>query len=251
MTDKIKLENKENIQLWENLGSADPFWGVLSHKNKKNSMWDLKEFYDTGSGDINELLKLLKDANSFDNIKNVLDFGCGVGRLTKHISKIFPNVFALDISKGMLQNAIKNNLHDRNTLFIQYNSTEIPFIKNNTIDLIISIITFQHIHEQIQLKYLKDFLRILSNNGMIYVQLVHGYQNNFKGFILRIFGDLVFKVLHKFRYDLDYPMKIYILREKNFMRVILDNNIEIIKKANTNTTGTPFRSSTYLLRVKK
>ncbi|MCF6297706.1 MAG: class I SAM-dependent methyltransferase [Flavobacteriaceae bacterium] len=251
MLDKINLENKNNIKLWENLGKTDPFWGVLTHQNKKNNKWNKNKFYETGSNNITELLEKLSDINSLSNINNVLDFGCGVGRLTKYISKNFTNVVAIDISKGMLQNAVNNNRTTRNALFIYYNSTEIPFIKDNKIDLIVSIITFQHIQPKIQVKYLHDFLRILSKNGLIYIQLVHGLQKNFKGFLFRLLGNSVLGIYHKFKYKLDYPIKIYILREKYFNQVISDNNLEIIQKTKSNNTGTAFRSYTYLLRVNK
>lgn len=251
MYDRISHENKSNIKLWESLGKSDPLWGVLTHRNKRHSKWDKQEFYLTGSHEIKNLLKELKLANSLNCIKNVLDFGCGVGRLTRHISKYFTNVVAIDISKNMLKNAVINNQTIKNILFIHYNDAQITFIKESSIDLIVSIITFQHIPPQIQVKYLQDFSRILRREGLIYVQLVHGFQNNLKGFLLRIFGNSILRFSHKFKYKLYYPMKIYPLREKSFKQFVSNNNLEIIHKNNSGTTGTAFRSYTYLLRVNK
>jgi ubiquinone/menaquinone biosynthesis C-methylase UbiE len=251
MRNKFRRENKENINLWEFLGKDDPFWGVLTNPKKKNNLWGKSEFYETGSKDITILLRELRDNNSISYIKNVLDFGCGVGRLTKHISPNFTNIVAIDISKGMLLNATRNNKVLKNTLFIQCSYEGIPFIKKNTIDLIVSIITFQHIHEQIQLEYLKDFSRILNKNGLIYIQLVHGFKKNIKGFLLKTLGNRGLSIFHKLKYKLNYPMKIYIFEENIFKKAIAENNIEIIKRTNSNATGSAFRSYTYLLRVTK
>jgi 2-polyprenyl-3-methyl-5-hydroxy-6-metoxy-1,4-benzoquinol methylase len=96
---------------WEQYGKQDPYFGVCTDlKYKKGNLNEesLHDFFTTGEDHIEEVLSKLKnyfpsaDINSF---KQVLDFGCGTGRLLIPLAHRFQNVTGIDISPGMLAEA--------------------------------------------------------------------------------------------------------------------------------------------------
>ena len=76
------LKNTKNE--WETLAKLDSLWAILSEKNKRFGKWDVNEFFDTGEKEIAAVIIYLKEKGVFlKRINRVLDFGCGVGRLTR------------------------------------------------------------------------------------------------------------------------------------------------------------------------
>jgi 2-polyprenyl-3-methyl-5-hydroxy-6-metoxy-1,4-benzoquinol methylase len=104
---------------WEQYGDKEPYFGVCTdprYKTKNLNEAALKDFFQSGEQHVSEVLTKLKsyfplaDLNSF---QNVLDFGCGTGRLLIPFAQRFPKVTGVDIASGMLSEA-KKNLEQRN-----------------------------------------------------------------------------------------------------------------------------------------
>jgi len=248
---RLNNEFNKNINLWESLGKSDPLWGILTDKRMKNNKWDKDNFFNTGLVEINQLINNLELLGIRKEMEVVLDFGCGVGRLTKHLSLKFKQVLAFDISYNMLKTAKDHNKGLQNALFIQSYSRQLASIKANKINLIISLITFQHIPTYLQLEYLSGFARVLSNEGIIFLQVVHGFTFNPKGILLYFFGNNLLKINQKLRYNLEYPIKIYTLKKQTFYNALSKNKMEILQKEKSNSTGNAFKSYIYILRIKK
>lgn len=124
--------------------------------------------------------------------KNVLDFGCGPGRNLVKYGRRCRSMSGVDISSVNLENAKE---------FLQvsgYDSTKFPLYKNdgvslkpipsNTFDVVMSIITWQHISVyEIRYNLLKEFYRVLRREGYITIETLFkttkqgtvGYYENF------------------------------------------------------------------------
>ena len=74
-------------QQWENLGSHDPYWAVLSDPTKKGGRWDKVEFFASGRREIEQVLSNLTRLCVPLGSSLALDFGCGVGRLSRALSQ--------------------------------------------------------------------------------------------------------------------------------------------------------------------
>src|SRR5881275_2158340 len=109
---------------WNTFGETEPYFAVLTHDrflSEQMSAADREAFFAFGEADIAQ--------------KSALDFGCGVGRLTKAFVKRVDRVAGVDAAESMLRIARENV---PNATF----STAIP---DERFDLIVSLLVFQHI----------------------------------------------------------------------------------------------------------
>ena len=92
-------------QTWDYLGEHDPLWAILSFPQKRGNRWQLEEFFATGRDEIDAVLKDV--ANRFPDVPRccALDFGCGVGRLTRALAAHFDRVIGVDVAASMIRQA--------------------------------------------------------------------------------------------------------------------------------------------------
>ena len=162
---------KEIRDVWEAHAKYDPLWAILSDSSKKGRKWDLKLFFETGHREISYLMSRLSDLNLCFKPVMALDFGCGVGRLTKPLSVYFETVIGVDISKTMLDLAKRLNSCGDACQFIVNEKDNLDLLESDSFDLIYASIVLQHIPPEIMIKYLSEFLRILRTNGILVFQL--------------------------------------------------------------------------------
>ncbi|MCB1024849.1 MAG: methyltransferase domain-containing protein [Acidobacteria bacterium] len=96
----------------------------------------------------------------------ILDFGCGVGRLSEFLAKDAGKIIGLDLSDEMLKVAEKNKKSPN----IEYkNTSEIAELQDNTFDKIFTFWVLQHIEDVTLSKYIEKFHRLLKDNGTLFV----------------------------------------------------------------------------------
>ena len=105
--------------------------------------------------------------NNNDGWNNVLEIGCGIGRLLDPLSEKYKecNFYAIDISDEMIKFAPKKDN-------IKYQEVA------NNLDLVYSMLVFQHIQDQEKINYVKLAYDNLKNNGNINIQFVIGEENS-------------------------------------------------------------------------
>jgi SAM-dependent methyltransferase len=121
---------------WNALGEAEPFFAVLTDERflrERMSDEDRDAFFASGESDVAHIFELI-DRPDFTP-RSALDFGCGVGRLTRALTKRVERVAGVDIAPSMLQIAREN----------APNAAFSPTIPDERFDLILSLIVFQHI----------------------------------------------------------------------------------------------------------
>ena len=92
-------------QDWEDLAKNDPLWAISSHAGKKGNKWNRDEFFATGVREIADVLSIARAIGLPKQKKRALDFGCGVGRLTRALAAKFEQAVGVDISAGMISQA--------------------------------------------------------------------------------------------------------------------------------------------------
>ncbi|MBO9579619.1 MAG: class I SAM-dependent methyltransferase [Sphingobium sp.] len=150
---------------WRMIGEGEPYFGVLSHERflRRNLTPEiLAEFWQTGKVEIAYLLGRLRAHFGEITLNRALDFGCGVGRLSRGMADVAQEVFAIDISPGMLEEARRNAPAN-----ITFTST----VDVRDLDWINSIIVFQHIPPERGYAILDDLLGRLKPGGVISIQL--------------------------------------------------------------------------------
>ncbi|MGE0060291.1 MAG: class I SAM-dependent methyltransferase, partial [Dehalococcoidia bacterium] len=90
---------------WEKLAQNDPLWAILSDPAKRGGGWKVDEFFATGDREIAELMTYLDRVAPDIGRDRALDFGCGIGRVTRPLAAHFARVTGMDISPSMVEAA--------------------------------------------------------------------------------------------------------------------------------------------------
>lgn len=114
---------------------------------------------------------LEKNGMGLNDFTTILDFGCGCGRVIRHLeSTINASLYGTDYNT-LLINWCKNNLPFAN---FSINKTNPPLeFSNDFFDFIYAISVFTHIPEDLQLAWIKEFSRVLKPDGILLVT-THG-----------------------------------------------------------------------------
>lgn len=156
---------------WETLGALDPLWAVLSEPGTRFSNWNEDEFFATGEVYIGKVLPVLEALGLPARRQNALDFGCGVGRISRQLANHFDQVVGLDCSESMIASAKLKNSQLRNCEFIECQTPQLPF-PDNHFDLVHTVIVLQHLpNQQAIFSYVREFVRILCPAGLLVFQV--------------------------------------------------------------------------------
>ena len=165
----MDIENSKKN--WDALGKDDPLWVILSRRDKKGNKWQLEEFFQTGRDEVAALIRTIEFFNLGFVRGKVLDFGCGVGRLTQALAQHFEEVTGVDISPSMLRLAKDCNNFGNRCKYLLNDTDDLGIFADECFDFIYTNITLQHIEPRFSKKYIKEFLRVLKPDGLLVFQL--------------------------------------------------------------------------------
>ena len=101
-----------------------------------------------------------------------LDFGCGVGRLTRALSRHFKQCVGLDISEVMIERARQLNRAFPGCDFKVNSTAALAAIADRSMDLVYTRYVLQHVPDRAAIRsYIADFMRILKPGGLLCFQL--------------------------------------------------------------------------------
>lgn len=181
---------------WEKWSDRDPLFSILSNPEKKGNKWQLDEFFETGKNEIKLVMKEIDSLGIRLPRRKALDFGCGVGRLTQAIAQEFDEVYGVDISLNMIDLANKYNKYGGKCKYYLNEKGDLNLFCNDYFDFIYSSLVLMHIDPKYSLNYIKEFLRILSSDGLIIFQL-HSASKNYKVLILYKLSYIKCKLLNR------------------------------------------------------
>ena len=121
---------------WNVLAELDPLWTILSEPGKKFGKWNPAEFFSTGEREAHRVLEMCKSHGIDVTFDRLLDFGCGVGRMTRGFSHAFQSCTGLDVSEKMISLAKAHNADRANCTFIASDAAKLPF-ESGTFDFCI------------------------------------------------------------------------------------------------------------------
>lgn len=153
---------------WADIARSEPYYGVITDPaNLRGNLTPeaLERFWESGRQDMQWQLDLLKAHYGEFLPRVALDFGCGVGRLTRVMSTIAETVYGIDVAPAMLEIARQDA--PSNVVYTQ----EIPDVE---LDWINSIIVFQHIHPDRGAQIIADLVSRLRRGGAITLHVTTG-----------------------------------------------------------------------------
>jgi methylase of polypeptide subunit release factors len=98
LVDRIRTE-------WEHFGATNPHWSVLTEPQFEKASFEANRqwFYDTGAEARDIVVPFCEHLGTQTaDFRSCLELGCGVGRVTTQLAKMFPRVIATDISRSHL-----------------------------------------------------------------------------------------------------------------------------------------------------
>ena len=175
---------------WEEFGKREPHWSVVvsDQYQQSNIQANKDQFYRTGEQHVAQLFgSLERNHVQHRGFKTCLDYGCGVGRITRHLSERFEKVFAYDISLPHLQCAedylIKENVSNV-TLSHLKRVTDIQTLP--TVDVAYSMLVLQHNPPPVIAYIIEALIRSLNPGGVAFFQVPtyrRGYTFSLKDYL--------------------------------------------------------------------
>jgi SAM-dependent methyltransferase len=151
---------------YEQLGSEDPFYAVLSRRSARSGGWDPEEFFRTGRDEIDGVLAYLDELGSSPSRGRALDFGCGVGRLSQALAEHFQRVVGVDIAASMVRRAGELNRHGERVRYLVNTTDRLAALETDSFDFAYSSITLQHIPPEAAHHYVEELVRVLVPGGV-------------------------------------------------------------------------------------
>ena len=166
----VQLEpHKRN---WEDLAEVDPLWAILSNSQRQHGGWDLDEFFAAGEREVAGVMDTLQRLQLRIGDKTLLDFGCGVGRLTRAFASRFQTCYGVDISERMIEGAERLNKDYTNCQFHLNTVDNLRLFPDDSFDMIYTNLVLQHVPDRAIIKsYLREFVRTLNAGGVAVFQL--------------------------------------------------------------------------------
>lgn len=151
----------------------DPFWGVHSTPEGQFGQWDREEFFQTGETEIAALMASLETLGRPGRRERALDFGCGVGRLTRALGSRFDHVYGVDVSAPMVELAKELNADLPSCEFILNTEHTLAFVPDEHVDLVYTRIVLQHLGSRPLIRmYIAELLRTVHPGGIFVFQVI-------------------------------------------------------------------------------
>jgi len=160
---------------WQYLGEIDPYWSVLSLPEYHGTPPEeaVTRFFASGKADVARLVAALKRENfQLDGRGTCIEYGCGLGRLTRHLAPHFSHMIGVDISSAHLRLAdeLAGKSGIRGIEWRHLKSLgDIEALPET--DFIYSLIVLQHNPPPVIERILRAFARILRPGGIAYFQV--------------------------------------------------------------------------------
>ncbi|MHB8643524.1 MAG: class I SAM-dependent methyltransferase [Gaiellaceae bacterium] len=157
---------------WDELAEVDPLWAVISDPTRRGGRWDLEEFLATGNAEVERVLRVSRELGRPQEWSRALDFGCGVGRVTRALAAHFGEIVGVDVSAQMIEHARRVNADISNCRFEVNEAPDLGAFASGSFDFVYSRIVLQHLpRREDALRYVGEFLRVARPGGLVCFQL--------------------------------------------------------------------------------
>lgn len=138
---ELALEMKRG---WDERATEDARWYINTVRRAQSE----EEFDATGHHEVQcqivDALPLLTGGRAPQELR-LLEIGCGIGRMTKHLAALFGEVYAVDVSAQMIQQAQQRLRQLPNVRLFETNGQDFALFPAQSFDVVFSAYVFQHI----------------------------------------------------------------------------------------------------------
>lgn len=161
------LENFSTIMKrdWDQRARENAKWFINTLSVEQSE----EDFDTSGLRDVEMMvlshLELMSDRRDPKSLR-VLEIGCGIGRMTRHLAEIFGEIHAVDVSGEMVQQGRERLRSMPHVFFHETNGNDFSQFPDDYFDVILSFWVFQHMPDvNIILANIRDGFRVLKPGG--------------------------------------------------------------------------------------
>lgn len=225
--------------VWTALGSEEPHWSVVSTSDFKAEKIaeTLGAFNETGRVEVrNAARALARSGLTLSDDAVGLEYGCGVGRVTKGLAELCSKVVGVDVSSNHLEiaDAYMKSQGVKNVELVRVSSfQDINLLPDY--DFLYSKIVLQHNPPPIIFEILKILLKKAKNNGIGILQ-IPTYAKNYS-----FVADNYIETMND-----NIKMEMHVLPQKVIFEQLRKNDCEIVEVVRDHLVTTmDFVSSTF------
>lgn len=160
---------------WQELGSLEPYFAVLTNPDfllANVTAERLQEFFASGETEVRDLLRDAQSLLGFDlPLDRVLDFGCGVGRLTIPLARRARRVLAVDAADSMLARARMHCAAAGVDNVELLTLSDLPAVPPSSVHLVCAHLVLQHVAPSSGKRVLRHLLSLVAPGGLCSVDV--------------------------------------------------------------------------------
>jgi SAM-dependent methyltransferase len=149
---------------WNERAEHNAEWFIASATQPGEAAFDA-----SGKNDVDLFFAGLEHLLTPDT--TVLDIGCGIGRMDRHVAPRVGHLIGIDVSGVMVQKARARLADLENVSFVEGPGESLAPIEDQSIDLVFSHIVFQHVPRGIARQYFGEARRVLRAGGHFVFQM--------------------------------------------------------------------------------
>jgi SAM-dependent methyltransferase len=159
---ETELPGRRAREFWDARAEEDAFYFVDNRLEYGSP--DLERFWAQGERDLEVLLEVVGAALPAG--VDVVEIGCGVGRLTRGLAARAASVRALDVSPRMIERAQSLNPGLAGVTWLVGDGESLAGVEPASADVVVSHVVFQHIADpSVTLGYVREIGRVLRPGG--------------------------------------------------------------------------------------
>lgn len=226
---------------WNQLGADDPLWAILSQPDKRGGRWDEAEFFALGESEIAAIDAQCVALGAPRERRVALDFGCGIGRLTRALASRYDEAIGVDISASMLERARALHATSRNLRFVENTAAHLHFLGDASVDFVYSVITLHHVPAALQLAYIGEFLRVLAPGGLAVFQIAAGFTRDWRGRAYRTVPNAVLAPLRRLVHGSRAVADLHVVDEAAVTALVAQRGKRVLQGLNVDAAGAGLR----------
>jgi 2-polyprenyl-3-methyl-5-hydroxy-6-metoxy-1,4-benzoquinol methylase len=169
---RLMTSYRRDAEIWEELARVNPTWAICSQPQFYGVGTPPETFWASGHNEVEGVLAALEAAGIEFGDEVALDFGCGLGRLTRPLAGRFGRVVGVDVSETMVETARRIHADCPGCVFEHNVGPDLRRYAPETFDFILSLIALQHIRSRRRVcAFVAEFVRLLRPGGIAVVQV--------------------------------------------------------------------------------
>jgi SAM-dependent methyltransferase len=228
---------------WAELGRTEPYWSVLSAERYRSDRVSsaMRSFEASGQVELERRVAMLsRNGIAIGGLRTCLEYGCGVGRVTRWLAGQFEWVCAVDISAPHLELAREYlaSAGRSNVGFVQLRDvSDLEALPQ--VDLVYTILVLQHNPPPIIALTLRHLLGAIAHGGAAIFQLP------------TYSPDYSFRIEEYLRDAVNHErngIEMHALPQRKVFEIIAGSGCEVVEVSTDDAAGPGWISNTFLVR---